>query len=132
MSLCLLLFIFSGLYNYGEGEDDLPFTTLAYADGPGGELELESYNKSGRRRDLSNVDTGEIYPMAQYVQQCHLKTKLSILYCQDGHQAVCMPYMVYMFCMPSFSDVLWKHVKMVSTKKPPSTGDRVYCYNQIP
>ncbi|XP_071805530.1 alkaline phosphatase-like [Asterias amurensis] len=46
-----------GLYNYGEGEDDLPFTTLAYADGPGGELELESYNKSGRRRDLSNVDT---------------------------------------------------------------------------
>ncbi|XP_022104185.1 alkaline phosphatase-like [Acanthaster planci] len=47
-----------GLYNDGIGSDGMPYTTLNYADGPGGQLEKESYNSEGRRRNLTDVDTG--------------------------------------------------------------------------
>ncbi|XP_038075863.1 alkaline phosphatase-like isoform X1 [Patiria miniata] len=49
-----------GLYDDGEGSDGMPYTTLNYADGPGGEIERDSYNAVGRRRNLTNVNTGDI------------------------------------------------------------------------
>ncbi|XP_022104181.1 alkaline phosphatase-like isoform X2 [Acanthaster planci] len=45
-----------GLYG-NEAEDGLPTTTLLYADGPGGLLEMESYNRTGARRNLNHEDT---------------------------------------------------------------------------
>ncbi|XP_038075850.1 alkaline phosphatase-like isoform X1 [Patiria miniata] len=48
-----------GLSGY-EGEDDLPIPTLLYAGGPGGELEMRSYNRTGARRNLNNIDTEDL------------------------------------------------------------------------
>ncbi|XP_038075849.1 alkaline phosphatase, tissue-nonspecific isozyme-like isoform X2 [Patiria miniata] len=52
--------VVEGLYNDGEGSDGMPYTTLNYADGPGGEIERDSYNAVGSRRNLTNVNTGGI------------------------------------------------------------------------
>ena len=38
--------------------DDLPYTTLSYANGPGGKELDESYQESGSRRNLTEEDTG--------------------------------------------------------------------------
>ncbi|XP_022104253.1 alkaline phosphatase, tissue-nonspecific isozyme-like isoform X2 [Acanthaster planci] len=46
-----------GLYDLGVGDDDLPFTTIGYSNGPGGIAEQNSYNLSGARRNLTGVDT---------------------------------------------------------------------------
>ncbi|XP_071945549.1 alkaline phosphatase-like [Antedon mediterranea] len=46
-----------GLVNNDTGSDGLPYTTLAYANGPGGNQVFESYNKTGQRPDNRGVDT---------------------------------------------------------------------------
>ncbi|XP_022104227.1 alkaline phosphatase-like [Acanthaster planci] len=46
-----------GLYDLGVGDDDLPFTTISYANGPGGTAEQISYNLTGSRRNLTGTDT---------------------------------------------------------------------------
>ncbi|XP_022104178.1 alkaline phosphatase, tissue-nonspecific isozyme-like [Acanthaster planci] len=46
-----------GLYDLGVGDDDLPFTTIGYSNGPGGIAEQSSYKLSGSRRNLTDVDT---------------------------------------------------------------------------
>ena len=51
-------YLISGLYDDGKGSDGMPYTTLSYADGPGGEIEQNSYNTVGTRRNLTAVDTG--------------------------------------------------------------------------
>ncbi|PIK58321.1 hypothetical protein BSL78_04762, partial [Apostichopus japonicus] len=39
------------------GDDGLPFSTLAYMNGPGAPQVHEAFNKTGKRPDLTNVDT---------------------------------------------------------------------------
>ncbi|XP_072035695.1 alkaline phosphatase-like [Amphiura filiformis] len=46
-----------GLHDSYIAKDDMPYTTLSYANGPGG-LELtDSFNEDGTRRNLTEVDT---------------------------------------------------------------------------
>ena len=42
----------------------MPYTTLSYADGPGGQLEQSSYTSTGSRRNLTTVDTGRCAKLA--------------------------------------------------------------------
>ncbi|XP_071805900.1 alkaline phosphatase, tissue-nonspecific isozyme-like [Asterias amurensis] len=46
-----------GLVDNKIGDDNLPFTTMHYASGPGGFSERRSYATTGKRRNLTNVDT---------------------------------------------------------------------------
>ncbi|XP_071944576.1 alkaline phosphatase-like [Antedon mediterranea] len=46
-----------GLADGSVGSDGLPYTTLAYANGPGGEQVLKSFKENGRRPDNTKVDT---------------------------------------------------------------------------
>ena len=39
--------------------DGLPFTTLSYANGPGGIEELNSFKSTGSRRNLTDTNTGK-------------------------------------------------------------------------
>ena len=41
-----------------DGLDDLPYTTLGYLNGPGGEIVQDSYEQTGNRPNLTDVDTG--------------------------------------------------------------------------
>ncbi|XP_022104179.1 alkaline phosphatase-like [Acanthaster planci] len=47
-----------GLSNVEVGDDGLPFTTITYGNGPGGVAEQISYNTAGKRRNLTEEDTG--------------------------------------------------------------------------
>ena len=42
-----------------KGTDQLPFTTIIYANGPGGYETMDSYIATGNRPDVTNVDTGK-------------------------------------------------------------------------
>lgn len=43
----------------GLMNDGLPFTTLSYANGPGGIEELNSFKSTGSRRNLTDTNTGK-------------------------------------------------------------------------
>ena len=47
-----------GLYDEELAEDGFPYPTLSYTNGPGGILEQESYETTGKRRNLTDIDTG--------------------------------------------------------------------------
>ncbi|XP_022104207.1 alkaline phosphatase-like isoform X3 [Acanthaster planci] len=47
-----------GLSDLEIGDDNLPYTTVSYANGPGGAAELKSYKATGKRRRLTDKDTG--------------------------------------------------------------------------
>lgn len=49
-----------GLNDIYMGDDGLPFSTLAYMNGPGAPQVHEAFNKTGKRPDLTNVDTGNV------------------------------------------------------------------------
>ncbi|XP_038075939.1 alkaline phosphatase-like isoform X2 [Patiria miniata] len=46
-----------GLYDLGVGTDGLPFTSIGYANGPGGIADRVSYEMFGQRRNLTDADT---------------------------------------------------------------------------
>ncbi|XP_022104206.1 alkaline phosphatase-like isoform X2 [Acanthaster planci] len=46
-----------GLSDLHIGYDDLPYTTISYANGPGGIVEQNSFNTTGKRRNLTDEDT---------------------------------------------------------------------------
>ncbi|XP_038075941.1 alkaline phosphatase-like [Patiria miniata] len=46
-----------GLVDLSSAEDDLPFTSIGYTNGPGGIAEQVSYKLFGRRRNLTDNDT---------------------------------------------------------------------------
>ncbi len=52
------MLFFSGLYDLELADDGLPYPTISYTNGPGGILEKESFGTTGKRRNLTNVDTG--------------------------------------------------------------------------
>ncbi|XP_072046900.1 alkaline phosphatase-like [Amphiura filiformis] len=51
--------IFKGyrLVDDAEGSDDLPYTTLSYANGPGGSIVADSFHDTGNRPNLTQTDT---------------------------------------------------------------------------
>ncbi|XP_072047534.1 alkaline phosphatase-like isoform X1 [Amphiura filiformis] len=53
-----------GLVNNVKGSDGLPYTTLSYANGPGGRTVADSFHETGKRPSLTGTDTER----AGYVQ----------------------------------------------------------------
>ncbi|XP_033642010.1 alkaline phosphatase-like [Asterias rubens] len=49
-----------GLYDEELAEDGFPYPTLSYTNGPGGILEQESYETTGKRRNLTDIDTDDL------------------------------------------------------------------------
>ncbi|XP_033642112.1 alkaline phosphatase, tissue-nonspecific isozyme-like [Asterias rubens] len=45
-----------GLYDLADAADGMPYTTLSYANGPGGIQEQTSYQTTGRRRNLTEAN----------------------------------------------------------------------------
>lgn len=52
-----------GINDIYIGDDGLPFSTLAYMNGPGAPQVHEAFNKTGKRPDLTNVDTTDPFYM---------------------------------------------------------------------
>lgn len=50
---------FSGLEDHYLADDDLPYATLSYANGPGARHMASSFQKHGARENLTSVDTGK-------------------------------------------------------------------------
>ena len=48
-----------GLVDDSLGDDDLPYTTLSYANGPGGYPVQDSFRDTGKRPNLTETDTGK-------------------------------------------------------------------------
>ena len=56
--LNIMILFTIGLVDDTTGTDGLPYTTLSYANGPGGFAVRISYNQTGNRPNLTETDTG--------------------------------------------------------------------------